>query len=95
LPSLQETRRASEDPNLPIDDRRKIILPYKQRRNTNKQAYDKIYVAGGADLMREAPTKFWRSEKLITKEGYPTNQNPENNQLKPSHKKPTLWETPI
>jgi len=30
LPSLQEMGRASEDPNLPIDDRRKIILPYKQ-----------------------------------------------------------------
>jgi len=30
LPSLQETGRASEDPNLPIDDRRKIIVPYKQ-----------------------------------------------------------------
>jgi len=31
LPSLQETVRASEDPNLTIDDRRKIILTtYKQ-----------------------------------------------------------------
>jgi len=30
LPSLQETGRASEDPKLPIDNRRKIILPYKQ-----------------------------------------------------------------
>jgi len=29
-PPLQETGRASEDPNLLIDDRRKIILPYKQ-----------------------------------------------------------------
>jgi len=29
LPSLQKTERASEDPNLPIDDRGKIILPYK------------------------------------------------------------------
>jgi len=29
LPSLQKTGRASEDPNLPIDDRGKIILPYK------------------------------------------------------------------
>jgi len=25
--------------------------------------------------MREAPTKFWRFEKLIMKEGYSTNQN--------------------
>jgi len=58
LPSLQETGRASEDPNLPIDNRRKIIMPHKQRRNTNKQAYDKICVASGAELMREAPTKF-------------------------------------
>jgi len=48
LPSLQETGRASEDPNLPIDDRRKIILPYKLWWNTNKQAYDRTYVAGGA-----------------------------------------------
>jgi len=30
LPSLQETGRASEDPNLPIDNRRKIMLPYRQ-----------------------------------------------------------------
>jgi len=31
LSSLQETGRASEDPNLPIDraNRRKIILPYE------------------------------------------------------------------
>jgi len=69
LPSLQETGRASENPNLPIDDRGKI-LPYKQWRNTNKQAYDRIYVAGGAELMREASTKFWKSKNLITKEGY-------------------------
>jgi len=46
LLSLQETGWASEDPNLPIDDRRKIILSYKLWRNTNK-AYDRIYVAGG------------------------------------------------
>jgi len=31
-----------------------------------------IYVADGAELMREPPTK---SKNLITKEGYPTNQN--------------------
>jgi len=30
LPPLQETGRASKDPNLPIDDRRKIMLPYEQ-----------------------------------------------------------------
>jgi len=30
LSSFQETGRASEDPNLPIDDHKKIILPYKQ-----------------------------------------------------------------
>jgi len=30
LPPPQETGRTSEDPKLPIDDRRKIILPYKQ-----------------------------------------------------------------
>jgi len=30
LPSLQETGRASENPNLPIDDRKKIVVPYKQ-----------------------------------------------------------------
>jgi len=29
LPSLQKTERASEDPNLPIDDRRSIIMPYE------------------------------------------------------------------
>jgi len=29
LPSLQKTGWASEDPNLPIDDRRKIILLYR------------------------------------------------------------------
>jgi len=29
LPSLQKTKRANEDPNLPIDDRRKIILSYE------------------------------------------------------------------
>jgi len=59
--ALQKTGRASEDPNLPIDDRRKIILPYRPWRNTNKQAYDKIYVAGvGIELMWEAPTKFGR-----------------------------------
>jgi len=29
LLSLQKTRRASEDPNLPINDRGKIILHYK------------------------------------------------------------------
>jgi len=28
LPPLQKTGRASEDLNLPIDDRRKVILPY-------------------------------------------------------------------
>jgi len=38
--------------------------------------------------MREAPTKFWKSKNLITKEGYPTNPNPETNQLE-SHKKST------
>jgi len=27
LPSLQKTERASEDPNLSIDNRRKIMLP--------------------------------------------------------------------
>jgi len=32
LLSLQETGRANEDSNLPIDNRRKIILPYKERR---------------------------------------------------------------
>jgi len=58
LPSLQETGRANEDPNSPIDNRRKITLPYKQRQNTNKQEYDKICIAGGAELMGEAPTKF-------------------------------------
>jgi len=30
LPSLQEMGRASEDPNLSIDDRRKIVVLYKQ-----------------------------------------------------------------
>jgi len=29
LPSLQEIGWAREDPNLPIDDRRKIILSYE------------------------------------------------------------------
>jgi len=28
--ALSSGNRASEDPNLPIDDSRKIILPYKQ-----------------------------------------------------------------
>jgi len=46
LPSFQKTERVSEDPNLPIDDCRKIILAYKQWWNTNKQAYDRTYVAG-------------------------------------------------
>jgi len=36
---------------LSIDNRRKITLPYRLWRNTNKQAYDRIYVAGGAELM--------------------------------------------
>jgi len=31
-------------------NRWKIILPYKQWRNTSKQAYDRIYIAGGAEL---------------------------------------------
>jgi len=30
LPRLEETGEASEDPNLPIDDGRKIILSCKQ-----------------------------------------------------------------
>jgi len=30
LPFLQETGRASEDPNLSINDRRKIVVLYKQ-----------------------------------------------------------------
>jgi len=47
--------------------------------------YDRIYVVGGAELTREVPTKFWKSENLITKEGYPTNQNLRNNQLNPFH----------
>jgi len=50
--------RAGKDPNLPIDDCRKITLPYRQRRNTNKQEYNKICVLGGAELMQEAPIKF-------------------------------------
>jgi len=54
LPSLQKTEWASEDPNLPIDDRRKIELLYRPWRNT----YDRIYVAGGAELMWKTPTKF-------------------------------------
>jgi len=58
LPSLQETGRANEDPNSPIDNRRKITLSYRQRRNTNKQEYDKICVLGGAELMQEPPIKF-------------------------------------
>jgi len=32
---------------------------------------------------------------LITKEGYPTNQNPETNHLKPSHKKSISGKTLI
>jgi len=30
LPPLQETGRVDEDLNLPIGDRRKVILPYQQ-----------------------------------------------------------------
>jgi len=40
--------------------------------------------------MREPPTKFWKSKNLITKEGYPTNQNLGNNQFNPPHKKSIL-----
>jgi len=39
--------------------------------------------------MHEAPTKFWKSKILTTKEGYPTNQNLETNQFEPSYKKST------
>jgi len=45
--------------------------------------------------MREAPTKFWKFKNLITKEGYPTNQNLGNNQLNPSHKKSILEDSYI
>jgi len=38
LPSLQEMGRASEDPNLPIDDRRKFILPYETITKHHRQA---------------------------------------------------------
>jgi len=57
LPSLQETGRANEDPNLPIDNRRKSHYPINNDENTNKQEYNKDCVAGGAELMREAPIK--------------------------------------
>jgi len=45
--------------------------------------------------MREAPTKFWKSKNLITKEGYPTNQNVGNNQLNLPHKKSILEDSYI
>jgi len=54
-----------------------------------------IGFTGGAELMREARTKFWKSKNLITKEGYPTNQNLGNNQLNPTHKKSILEDSYI
>jgi len=47
--------------------------------------------------MWEASTKFGRIylENLITKEGYPTNQNLRNNQFNPSHKKSILEDSYI
>jgi len=45
--------------------------------------------------MREAPTKFWKSKNLITKEGYSTNQNLGNNQLNPPYKKSILEDSYI
>jgi len=45
--------------------------------------------------MREPPTKFWKSKNLITKKGYPTNQNLENNKLNPPYKKSILEDSYI
>jgi len=53
------------------------------RRNTNKQKYEKIWIAGGAELMQETPIT---SKNLITEEGCPANQDLGNSQFDPSHK---------
>jgi len=57
--------------------------------NNNETPINKrrVRFTGGADLMRKASMKFWRFEKLITKEEYSTNQNLETNQFEPYHKK--------
>jgi len=47
LPSLQRTGRANEDPNLPIDDRRKSYYPTSNGTPINNR---RICVAGGSNM---------------------------------------------